>query len=67
MTLAQIDREIAKRRQALSRAERTVADARRASYMSEPTAQALKELVKVVAEDRAILTELRKYRSALMA
>ncbi len=67
MTPAQIDQEIAKRRDAISRAERTIADAHCAPYMSEPTTQALKELVKVVAAERVVLSELRKYRSALGA
>lgn len=66
MTPDQIDREIAKRRAALARAERTIADTHRASYVSEPTTKALAELVKVVAAERLVLTELRKYRSALM-
>lgn len=65
MTPAQIDDEISKRRDAISRAERTIADARCAPYRSEHTEKALQELVKVVATDRAILTELGKYRLAL--
>ncbi|MEQ1783181.1 MAG: hypothetical protein ABMA14_17630 [Hyphomonadaceae bacterium] len=65
MTPAQIDQEIAKRRDAISRAERTIADTQRAPYVSEPTTKALAELVKVVAAERVVLAELRKYRSAL--
>lgn len=65
MTPDQIDQEIAKRQACLSRAERTIADTHRAPYVSEPTTKALAELVKVVAAERVVLAELRKYRSAL--
>ncbi len=66
MNPLQLDNEIEKRSADISRAERTVADARRASYRSEYTAKALEELVKVVAAERGLLTELRKYRASLM-
>jgi hypothetical protein len=46
-------------------AERTLADARRAPHRSEHTSKALEELVKVIASERMVLTELRKYRLAL--
>jgi len=66
MNPPQLDNEIEKRRADISRAERTVADARRAPYMSDYTAKALDELVKVVAAERVFLTELRKYRASLV-
>jgi hypothetical protein len=66
MTPPQLDNEIEKRLADIGRAERTVADARRAPNMSEYTAKALEELVTVVATERVFLAELRKYRASLL-
>lgn len=64
MNTADLTKEIAKRRAALSRAELTILDAWRAPFVSEPTTLALGELVKVVAAEHVVLVELERYRDA---
>lgn len=66
MNPAEMDREIAMRRKAISRAERTIADAQGALYRSEPTMLALRELVLVVAAEQTVLDRLKQYRVGLI-
>ena len=66
MDVATLTKEIAKRQASLTRAERTILDARLALFMSEPTTLALQALVKVVAAEHIVLDRLKEYRVGLM-
>jgi hypothetical protein len=61
-----IDQEISDRRIAISRAERSIAEAKRAAYISEHTRKALAKLESVVAVDRIALAQLEDYRDGLV-
>lgn len=64
MDIATLTKEIAKRRAALTRAERTILDTRLALFTSEPTTLALQVLVTVVAAEHIVLERLKAYRVA---
>jgi hypothetical protein len=66
MGVATLTKEIAKRRAALTLAERTILDTRLALFTSEPTKLALQVLVKVVAAEHIVLERLKEYRVGLM-
>ncbi|MEQ1783902.1 MAG: hypothetical protein ABMA14_21295 [Hyphomonadaceae bacterium] len=67
MDTAKLAKEIAKRRAAITRAERTILEARLAPFTSEPTTLALQALVKVVAAEHIVLERLTTYRVGLIA